>query len=283
MLKHLYLSIFFQKLFNAEQLAFSTLLRRFYAKMDDECIELKGKLDFMLGISENIDQVKTKLGRRYHGIYSSQIEKSLQMITYNRTIIRSKIESIDKSREVKIYNLCNKIRSQISMKISNPNFLNSFVQWDQNPVDVEHLKRVKSLLSDMKSEYDELHKQFSKHMRLILAVSANIDKDILSVNTFFKQLLRPNYSRQAKRNTQLVETMIDKITKQQSDLIQNLNQILKVVNIYNNQRYNWATLLIGMEKLPSTSALPHKHDSPIDINDLQNELYSDSENNNRIK
>lgn len=178
----------FLQLFNAEHLAFSTLLRRFYAKLDGECIELKGKLDFMLGISENIDLVKTKLGRRYHGMYSGQIEKSLQMITYNRTIIRSKIESIDKSRQVKIYNLCNKIRSQISMKISNPNFLNSFVQWDQNPVDVEQLKCVKSLLSDMKTVYDELHKQFGKHMRLILAISANIDKDILSVVTFFKQL-----------------------------------------------------------------------------------------------
>lgn len=74
--------------------------------------------------------------------------------------------------------------------------------------------------------------------------------------------------------------MIDKITKQQSNLIQNLNQILKIVNIYNKQRYNWATLLIGMQKLPSTSVLPHEHDSPMHIDDLENELYSDSENNN---
>lgn len=249
-----------------KDLTFSLLLDKFYAKAAEIDIQLKPKLDFMLNISENVNEIDSKFQASQKKLlnYEQRVEvlgkvpKGMIIKgVKTRGYLCGKLAFINDAQNIKKLSLYSDIVSAIAFKPLNKydkEIGNSFEKWIQNPVDAEHIQRVMNHLEHMKSKYGELNKKFIEKIDVLLKVKTNIGTDMLGISKLFEKLLKTSNSEHALTKFLLEEivTYTAKIFDQQIQTLKTLVEIRETLDKYNEQRVKWAEYLIGMRNwLPS--------------------------------
>lgn len=239
--------------------------------MDDTNVVLKSELDFVLGITENIDEIKSKFERSTYFMNDArriQVMKKVpnyQQISGNSAfeLLHEAIKSIyvSSTNADKVYADIRKaieFKSPIQNETDKNIFNKSYMNWKRNPTNLTHVQCASVVKTSMKYDYDRWHESFTKEMKEIDEITEYIDLKTTGFNSYCDKLLdKTMVQKQAKEdiiaNIILNAVEIQKIYPKLHPI---LKHILKILNDFNKKRITWAEFLIGMREWPSSSPKP---------------------------
>lgn len=248
-----------------EDATFETLMFRFNEKSKDVKILINSQLDFMFMIDENINTTKYEIKMISMEILDDFSRWNLLSKVKSRwhktrpdvhDTLRDEIQTInDKKKTLK--EICDQICSEIDLMLpikSDKEFGISFKNWNSNPANVEHIKRVQSELSSMKQKYLVLHETFNVQMKPLLEIIATIGSETEGAHSLFEKIVAaysPNKMLEdIEKLHPILKGIIDVYTLN-ADLPQKLLNVRNALQSYNEQRIKWAEFVIGMRQTPS--------------------------------
>lgn len=229
------------------------MLDRFYAKAAKVQINLRPQLDFILKISDDMDEIqfRTKLDVLFKEFMNASrtkqvLEKvpvSMQAMGRNaRGFLATRINAINKRSEIEYTS---------TIKYDN-GFYKSFKNWDHNPVDQAHVQQVVNDIGIMRSKYDELHGPFIVEMNAIYGVDVNFASDIDLANSLFDRLLASTNALEIRK---LVEDSLQvtiRMADRRKTRMTTLEHVRNILKDYNQWRIIWAEFIIGMRQTLSS-------------------------------
>lgn len=236
-----------------EDPTFFTILEIFYAKAE----HMKSKLDFMLNITDNINEHKDKLEVPENDfIETKPRDQAMRYIAGGgtRSFLIKKSDLFNQRQTTIIPKLNEEICSFMAFKSVNKydNFIGSFEQWVHKSTDTKHVQQVENNLESMKSKFNEFHQKFNYFMITADKLRASIKTDIASVNSLYENLSKTRESKTVAQMTEKVEWITDIVVYEQTNLIATLRNVICVLFNYNEQRITWAEFLIGMRNSPTS-------------------------------
>lgn len=249
---------------------FFSLLERFYVKAEEKNIKMRPNLDFMIKISDNIDEIKLHfeapakeyISNEKRNQFLKQIPKNLKINENDaQKLLFREISSINYVQTTRLIfqniNICGEIAFKPPHKYDK-DLHEFFEQWVKNSISKKHVKRVKKQSKFMRLEYSELHDQFTEEMKMVDKIRANIEMDMTLASSLFEKLIEATDSNQIDKITIETESVLSKINSQQYDLIENLRNVSTTLNKYNRRRIVWEEVLIGMRKSLRSQRKPLK-------------------------
>lgn len=278
-----------------ENVTFSVLVSEFYAKMAEVNPFVNINLDFVLGISENIDKIKVNFGV-FNRFMSQErrneiMEKVPSSLVINgklaRDLLQNNINFVDFGHMLDTMELNFDIYSEISYNLANKNdkmnkcFNKSYKIWKHNPVDQKHMQQVAIDFESMELEYIRLRAVFEMKMNAKDEIKRNIETMIAAVDGMFDELLNVSKSKELDPNStiqQMVMAIVRDLTeihKRRVEYMANLRNLRNILKDYNKSRVIWAEFLIGMRESLKSDSKPVQ---PEIANFLKKVLQNFSEN-----
>lgn len=244
---------------NGETITFSKLLNTFYGKAAEKHYAFRPKLDFILKISNETDDIKTRFDSLVNGfVDSTKRDKVLQKVPEDmkidgfntRTFFQEGIDSIIDGQMKTIKNLTVDICSKIKFELDDKNdshFVNSFQKLKILPADPKLMQRVRDNMNAMNTDYNKLHEKFNEEMKRTDELRKIFETNAASVNLLFDQLIRlsATNTEDFKRLAKDIESAIVKLYMQQPQLFDSLEKIQDILENYNRQRLVWIEFLLG--------------------------------------
>lgn len=223
----------------------------------------------MLNICDKIEETKSKFQdqckdfidiQRRNKIYE-KVPADMEIHAKNATsYLQTKLTLINNAKKLKIWSKHFDIRAGFDCVPSDysKKYVDSFKNWERNPVEEEHVKTVESSIRFMKREYDELSKKFIDDVEAVDRLTPKLNETMTEVNNLFDELIT---STDIVRASKIIWDLVPKlysIILQQSQLISDLATVKQILNLYNEKRSKWAEFLIGMRSTLNSRPLPVK-------------------------
>lgn len=246
-------------------------MNKFYSKAETKKVQLRPQLDFLLKLTENEDEIKIKLNNLIsRPVNSKKIKQALEWIPANmkiigknaHTVLSETIRLINNEHMEQIKNLKASVYSQVifdSPSKYDVNFDIMFEKWEHKPIDVKHLKKVSDDINTMKIQYHNLQANFNKQVQKLDALQTKIDTDVSYTNDLLDALLGMHSLEQMMKTITTFERIKDRISNHRTQLIQILENLKKILSIYNIERISYAEYLIGMKESLESKRKLMKH------------------------
>ncbi|XP_031629542.1 uncharacterized protein LOC116344865 [Contarinia nasturtii] len=241
-----------------EELTISLVLNSFYAKAAKSGIAMKSKLDFILKISNNIDQIQSKLktpvtefmNETIIGQITSKIPENLTVMGRNaRSYLLEEIESVNILQIVMIKEFNDEICYGFSNKMPNKydkTFENWFKQWNPKPPNKNHVQRVDKYRPTMETIYEKFNRNFDKGIKEAEAARMTLDNSINFVKSSLMTDFLQSTTATLQKTTNAIEEL-GKLRKQQEQLIKYLGNVQSILHMYNTQRLKWIDFLVELK------------------------------------
>lgn len=240
---------------NSEILAFSTLVEKLYAKMAETGISTRPKFEFILRISNDVDTIKSNFEAPFKKFMDNKtISKVMEKIPKDLIINGDKVLDVlfDKIGSINMQLLTiAAVKKNICLKISYklPTKYESLIShWIQSAADKEHMLQVKNSAKSMTEMYELYHEKFNNEMKAMNNISNGIERSIRLFNLSIYSLLAVTDCKQIAANIKHLYAYLDRVMKQQNDLMKNLEEVDHILDVYNMQRTYWAEFLVGLRK-----------------------------------
>lgn len=227
----------------------------FLQSVDKKTGSDKLDLDFMQKKFITLDEFKKQFGNQTKiFIDEGQIKRVVEMVAAKSSgeaeTLETNLRIVNGKRTGDIAHwygkACSALTSDLPYKCDG--FDDAFKKWLKNPIKKSHLNNVKRELESMRKEFIDLHKTFSEQLILANNESKTIKKDEKKVLNLFAKIFEAN----EKAVKTVGETLIPKIIRQELSLSVHLRYVYKMLLCYNNFRFEWAKILIGIyEKSPA--------------------------------
>ncbi|XP_031625004.1 uncharacterized protein LOC116341839 [Contarinia nasturtii] len=248
------------QIINAQQFSFDDLASKFNTKVDAIDTNMRLNCSFILKSlgSNDFSNIELKLNAPLNPLLSNdklealvtKVPEGVKLKKTNvRDFLRSKIETFN-NKQIENRNLLDQIWAEVTVDVSrrmDDLFLKSFVQWEKNSVDINHMKKVISNLTDAIVEFDEMNKVFGEQLEAADMARISIEEDISSSAMVFNKLLK-----KSKLTTSIIieevvpifSVIFQKLAEFES-IIQKENALTKE---FNNRRIVWADYMIGVRE-----------------------------------
>lgn len=254
-----------------EELTFSLLLEKFYVKAAKANMPMKPKLDFILQISDDVVEIKSRLDAiPSMNLIDNTKRDSLMKIVPKEMQIRGRkaseylyvhISAIN-NKQSKFKHLGDDLWKRIAFEPSHKKdhlFRDSFKKWDHNAPNKKQILQVANDINSMQAENYEIFTQFTNGIKAVDEITANIATGSGSVNSLLDRLfLEKEDSEEFRKCIGDVVPILTEIANLQTSLFNNLRTVRSILKDYNRKRRKWADVLIGMRQTRTTSRKPVK-------------------------
>lgn len=226
--------------------SFEEIVNRFYDEAKRNKIDMYSKLNFMLKITDNTDDIKCKVNMRVKKFMTrsemddlfDKVPKDINIET-NVNAINVGQENISEINH-QIYLM---LRSRATINQFKGRFIDSYYNWKRNSLSKRDIQRVGSGLNSITSKFNELRKKFNTYIK---AVNELREKNKSDMNFFLFEIISNEKSNLTVENfNQRFKPILDKIVTEQSQLIKNLANARDSLREYNGHRVKWAEFIIG--------------------------------------
>lgn len=246
---------------NGQNLTVSMVLDNFYAKSAASPKPVKTKFDFMLRITNNVEQIKTKLevpinffmdSAKVNQILS-KLPETMKIKGLNaRTYLSDQIDSINLHQMETIKELNMDICFAFSNQLPyyDKTFNNWYQQWNKKPADKKHLQNIEQNRKKIGKIFEEFNGMFRNGMKTVNEASTLLSKYINLGRSTFDNIEKLKNPQEAVKAIVDLVPILEKISKQQEELIKSLGNVQSTLYLYNAQRIKWLDFLIELRKTP---------------------------------
>lgn len=175
------------------KLTLENVVQRFYTKTNENHVDIKSTdLDCVLKICDNIDEIKDNLTTPMRQL-TVERTKVLAKVSKSMVLSESGSSAYDRlDKLIKDINVEHDNLVQLNDKISTEDSLHfKEPYWYQDqPIDVKHLQKIKKSLNNMKLDYDELHQQFIKFIGQANTLRSEMEREIKTPTNVVKELFK---------------------------------------------------------------------------------------------
>lgn len=234
---------------------FPELVARVYAKAEKRNIMLRPFLLFMTDITVDITQIYMKfrtptkefVDKTAVKLIVSKVPNTMKINGMNvRNILSENIHAINDG-QVMINELSADICREITMKPPNrmdKEFHDSYNQWSNNRASKTHAKLILKKLEFMIVDYAKIAGQFHKEMDIVRELTPIFEANFDTAKTMCESLPLAPELQEFEKMAQFLPGLLSK----QTTLIDHLKNVKEILKAYNENRFFWAELLIGMRE-----------------------------------
>ncbi|XP_031624142.1 uncharacterized protein LOC116341307 [Contarinia nasturtii] len=233
--------LFVQAINGEEKRTFSETVNKFY----NEVKPMKSKLDFMLQITKNINEIKKNFEVPVSDFINNEArDECLKTFLYDdiRKFYQENDDLFNKRQTEKV----NILNTEFCNALESPNKYENFSE----SIDA---KRVKDTdLKAMQTDFTTLQKKFNSYIDNVYKLKASNKADVGSINSLYNNILKTRNSKTKAIMIKRLETTTDRLVSEQTKLIGNIRNAISILLKYNQQRITWTEFLIKMTDSPKS-------------------------------
>lgn len=238
---------------NGAAVKFSELLDTFYDKANDVKLPLEQRLNFILRLTNQYDDIKMQLSpfaKEFMSIEKknkvvAKVPLQLKFKENNlRRLIISHIATINETQTKDIKKIYSYICAEFEYEIS-PEYEDVFQQWRKSPANETHIRQVKSEIRDMAKTFTKFHDRFISDMHLVDEVRTKLKKFINLSKNCCNAILEAKTIDETTSLSFNAMSLLNEVIQLHTKLIEKIKQILSTLKLYNQQRVVFVNFLLG--------------------------------------
>lgn len=231
--------------------AFSEIVNKYYGEVKT----MKPKLDFMLQITKNVNEIKKKFEVPVTDfIDNATRDKFLKTFSYEdiRKFYQGNNDLFNNRQTEKVKVLNDEFCKELEFNSPNKyeNFSASYENWASKPIDAKRVKD--SDIKSIKTDFKTLQNKFNNYIDVVGKLKASNKADVGSINSLYNNIPKTRDSKTKAKMIKRLGTTTERLVSEQTELITNMRNAMVTLLNYNEQRITWAEFLIGMRDSPKS-------------------------------
>lgn len=245
-----------------KDLTFTRFVDRFYEKTRMKGFDMQPRLTYVIKICKNIDKTRDTLKTPLNSFIdedkieavANKIPHGLYVHGANATeFFKKQMGYINREEREDIQKLNDEIVSEIELQLptfeDDSIFSREYSKWDAKPINKSHIDEVESVIKSIGAEYESLHEEFHTAMNAVKNLKTNNDQLINSIYKSFGNMLAATNENNSAAILKLEILLIkENIRGNFEEWAKHLQEVKKVLKLYNERRVLWVEVLIGMRK-----------------------------------
>lgn len=267
-------------------------MNELHVKANRSKIKMRSNLQFIVQFLDNINEIQTEIVA-FNKTFINEFQKQqmLAKVSFDmkidnlnaKHVLLCKIDFINITTRrritMSIHQICLEIASKFPGRYEL-NFEKSFWNWVKNPTNRTHIERINNDLYIMEALYSRLVKLFNRKLLQIRETKASLESDLVKANLLVDKFLRA-VTKKSRKYIEEMEAILDNITIHTGNLEQKLDQLLHILNYYNEQRSDWAQFLIGMKKTLSSNPKEVKLAKVVNLTNFAKDAFTWEKNSKK--
>lgn len=176
-----------------------------------------------------------------------------------RDIFKSEVNSINDHLKKSINPLTESIYTVLTKKWTAENdtmLLESYGNWKKNLPDANNIRIARGILVKEKSYAKKVHEDFNANISQVLRLRLKVKNDINSGNLIYDNFFKTLNPQQEAKHIAELTNIARSVLPQQQLLINALEALQPILEVYDRQRAEWADIIIGMKQSPNEERKP---------------------------
>lgn len=220
-----------------------TFLQLFREKAADEKIEVKSRLNFMLYISDDVENIKVQLKKKTIEVLN--VTNSNNAVSED---VLNKVHTFNRKQYEEVTHLNKKICKYFAVNSPNKyeNFSIFYEKWEKRRINIPHLNWVNQNFKFMKREYNKMKEDFTNEIANVDTLRTNIRVDAAFAQSLLNNLGKTTASAVHQKMNKELLPIVKRMCDKQTGLIESLNKVISILVTYTDHRITWAEFMIGM-------------------------------------
>lgn len=226
-------------------ITFSTFLEQFYNKASKKGFDLRPRLSFLLGLTNDSKRIKKKLEM---SVKEFGYEKMCEINDVAPRLSNSMDKVFDKTIETEIlYNdFILQLESQLPIE-TDKIFKKWYEKWKKEDIEVARLQVLNQTIPSIALKYAAVHEEFKEHMKAADQTKVIVEGYIDSANTSFNDILKITpASKNGKYTIREGRWILRAIKNEQDQWLVHLESMNNILKWYNEQRLIAIDFIIGL-------------------------------------